>query len=110
KPLIRGAFARQSMPLRAETMKFSVFYPVTREQRAETGSLVTAFSSEAHRTVGALARRRRFLSRCPQAKITWLTRAAWGTVPWVRLRAEVRRSGLSASLSARGPSNPVTRT
>ena len=34
------------MPLRAETMKFSVFYPVTREQRAETGSLVTAFSSE----------------------------------------------------------------
>src|SRR5262249_6753744 len=26
--------------------KFPVFYPVTREQRAETGSLVTAFSSD----------------------------------------------------------------
>jgi hypothetical protein len=33
------------MPLRAETMKFPVFYPVTREQRAETGSLETASSS-----------------------------------------------------------------
>jgi hypothetical protein len=32
------------MPLRAETRKFPVFYPVTREQRAETGSLETASS------------------------------------------------------------------
>ena len=60
-----------------------------------------ASSSEAHRTVGALARRRRFLSRCPSAKITRLTRAAADTASCFAFGLKSGGAGC-ASLSARG--------